>query len=121
VDVQEKMLTALRKRAGRAALLNRIETRLCGEDAFGLSDLEAKLDFALAFAVVHEVSGPERFFAEIQAALKPGAKLLVAEPKGHVTEDAFARTVSIAQQAGLVLLERPRISSSRAALFARKG
>ena len=59
--------------------------------------------------------------AEIQASLKPGAKLLVAEPKRHVAEGDFARTVSIAQQAGLVLLERPRISSSHTALFTRNG
>ncbi len=119
VDVQEKMLTSLRKRARRAALLSRLETRLSGADSLGLSDLKGKLDFALAFAVVHEVAGPERLFSEIQASLKPGAKLLVAEPKGHVPEDDFARTVSMAQQAGLVLVERPRISGSHTALFTK--
>jgi len=41
--------------------------------------------------------------AEIQAALEAGARLLVAEPKGHVPEDDFARTVSSAQPAGLLM------------------
>jgi SAM-dependent methyltransferase len=120
VDVQEKMLTSLRKRAQKAALSNRIEPRLCGPDSFGLDDLKEKLDFALAFAVVHEVGGHEKFFSEIQASLKPGARLLVAEPKGHVPENDFARTVSIAQQTGLVVIDRPQILRSNAVLFVKR-
>jgi 2-polyprenyl-3-methyl-5-hydroxy-6-metoxy-1,4-benzoquinol methylase len=121
VDLQEKMLVSLLKRARKSALADRIETRLSSVDSFGLNDLKEKLDFALAFAVVHEVPGQDRLFLKIQTSLKPGAKLLVAEPKGHVPKNAFARTVQIAQHAGLAVADHLQVSGCHAVLFVKNG
>ena len=74
---------------------------------------EADKDFALAFAVVHEVPEQDSFFAEVYQALKPGGKFLLAEPKGR----EFEATISRACQSGFRLLERIRISSGRGALL----
>ena len=100
VDIQEKMLKGLEKRAQKAGVSTRIETRLCYQHTIGLQDLAEKIDFALAFAVVHEVPDPTRFFTELCATIVPFGSVLLAEPKGHVSEEEFTITLSMAQQQG---------------------
>jgi ubiquinone/menaquinone biosynthesis C-methylase UbiE len=117
VDLQEKMIASLEARARKAGLAGRIETRVCGASSLGLEDLRGEIEFALAFAVAHEVIDARSFFAEIRMALKPGGRLLVAEPRGRVSEDDFKATVSIARQAGFNSIASPRIRRSRAELF----
>jgi ubiquinone/menaquinone biosynthesis C-methylase UbiE len=117
VDLQERMIRSLRKRAARAGLSDRIETRVCSTDSLGIGDLEGKVDFALAYAVVHEVRDTDTFLAEIQHALAPGGRLLIAEPRGHVSEEALEATVASGRKAGLSVVERPDIKRSRAVLL----
>ncbi|MBE0427740.1 MAG: class I SAM-dependent methyltransferase [Nitrospirae bacterium] len=75
IDVQEKMIRSLQKRAKKAGLTDRIETRICNQNSLGLDDLNEKVDFALAFAVVHEVPNVTQFFSEIHKTLKPSGML----------------------------------------------
>ena len=119
VDLQEKMLHRLAGRARRAGLLERIETRVCRPESLVLEDLAGRIDFALAFAMVHEVPDPPRLLAEIAAALRPGGRLLLAEPAGHVSAGAFAETLAWAQAAGFTVIEKPRIWRSRAVVLGR--
>jgi len=63
VDVQPKMLAELRRRAAKAGVLDRIEARQGPGDRMGLNDLNGQADFALAFAVVHELPSAGKFFA----------------------------------------------------------
>jgi ubiquinone/menaquinone biosynthesis C-methylase UbiE len=119
VDVQPKMLNALRRRARRAQLSDRIDARQAPEDGMGLGDLAGQVDFALAFAMVHEVPDAARFLAEVSGALKPGARLLLAEPKGHVSEPQFAATLELAARSGLRLESQPVIRASHAALLVK--
>jgi SAM-dependent methyltransferase len=119
VDVQARMLSALRRRARRAGLGDRIETRQVAHDGMGIADLDGCVDFALAFAMVHEVPDGARFLAEVAAALKPRARFLLAEPKGHVGEERFAATLQLAARAGLTVESRPVIRVSRAALLVK--
>lgn len=120
VDFQERMLRALERRARRAGLLDRVVPRACAQDTLGLEDMAESADFALAMAVVHEVPAPGALFVEIYRALKTGARLLVAEPKGHVSPSAFEQTITQAEQAGLKMIKRPRVGHSHAALFAKE-
>ncbi len=117
VDTQEDMIKSLGKRARKAGLSERIETRLCGEDSLGLDDFTGKIDFALAFAVVHEIPDVDSFYSEIYEAIKPGGRFLVAEPRGHVSESNFDATVSLAEQKGFNVLNRSRTFSGRAVLL----
>ena len=119
VDVQARMLSTLKRRAGRAHLLGRIETRQVTDDGLGVGDLDGRVDFALAFYMVHEVPDAARFLAEVAAALKPGAGLLLAEPKSHVTEPQFAETLELAARSGLRVESWPVIRLSRAALLVK--
>ncbi len=117
VDVQEAMLHGLRKRAEAARIGDRITTRVCPSTSLDVADFAGKVDFALVFAVVHELPSRDRFFLEVAEVLKPGAQCLLAEPTGHVSLDGFAATLDAAQQAGLRVNSRPHIRASRAALL----
>jgi 2-polyprenyl-3-methyl-5-hydroxy-6-metoxy-1,4-benzoquinol methylase len=119
VDIQEKMIRSLEKRARKAGLFDRIETHVCGQDSFGLDGLKEQVDFALAYAVVHEVPDAAGFFAEIHGMLKPAAEFLVAEPKGHVSNKDFEATVSVARQNGFKVVGKPYISKSHTVLLER--
>ena len=120
IDVQPKMLAALRARAERAGLEGRIETRLASESSLGVDDLAGKVDFALAFAVVHELADVSGFFRAVAKALLPGGRMLVAEPRGHVSEEELRTSLEVAASAGLRLAERPAVRGSRTALLVRE-
>jgi 2-polyprenyl-3-methyl-5-hydroxy-6-metoxy-1,4-benzoquinol methylase len=119
VDLQERMLRSLERRAARAGLRDRIETRICSAAALDLKGLEGKIDFAMAFAVVHETPDAAAFLGQIHAALAPGGRLLLAEPSGHVSESAFQATVHAGERCGLTEIERPEIRMSRSVLLER--
>jgi SAM-dependent methyltransferase len=117
VDVQPRMLAELRRRAGKAGLLDRIDARTGPGDGMGIDDLRGRVDFVLAFAVVHELPDPGRFFAETFAALKPGGRLLLAEPAFHVSERDFEATLETARNGGLPQEDRPAIRWTRSAVL----
>ncbi len=54
VDLQEKMIASLKKRVSKAGLTDRVETRVCDNDSLKTENLATSVDFALAFALVHE-------------------------------------------------------------------
>jgi SAM-dependent methyltransferase len=112
VDLQPRMISILTSRAKRAGLLDRVTTSVCAQDSLGLDGLSAEFDFALAVGVVHEVPDRARLLAEIARALKPGAHLLVAEPRHAVSDESFQQTLAEARAAGFDLAER-RDSSGR--------
>jgi ubiquinone/menaquinone biosynthesis C-methylase UbiE len=120
VDMQEKMIRSLEKRARKAGLSGIVETLVCTQDSTGLDDYEGKIDFALASAVVHEVPDSSGFFSDIFATLKSDGKFLVIEPKGHVSEEDFNITVETAEKTGFSILDNPRISRSRSVLLGKQ-
>lgn len=119
VDIEPRMLSALGRRARSAGWENRIDLRLARENALGVGDLAGEIDFVLAFAVVHELGDVAGFFTEAATAMKSGARLLFAEPTGHVSEALFAQECAAAEAAGLVVVERPDIWRSHAVVFAK--
>ena len=120
VDLQERMLRTLAKRAERQGVADRIEPRLCGEDDLGIDDLEGEVDFALAFAVAHEVPDQDGFLVQIRRALQPGGRLLLSEPAGHVDEHEFGQTLAAAERVGFEIVERPTIRRSRSVLLRKR-
>ena len=100
IDLQEKMIGGLTMRAKKAGLADRIDARVCSQSSLGVGDLAGKIDFALAFALVHEVPHKDNLFFEIHHTMKPSGNFLLAEPSGHVSKQDFERTVSLAQSRG---------------------
>jgi ubiquinone/menaquinone biosynthesis C-methylase UbiE len=117
VDVQDGMIKVLKKRAQKAGLSDRIETRISHQNSLGLSDLTGQIDFALAFAVVHEVADAAVFFQDVFNVMKQHGKLLMVEPKGHVSEKDFEVSLSCAVQIGFEIIDHPQIHRSRAVLL----
>lgn len=117
VDVQQKMLDSLRRRANKAGLENRIETRLALPDSLAIADLAETIDFVLAFAMVHELRSTERFFSETSLVMKPGASMLLVEPKGHVKNDKFLKELAAATEAGFSEADCPHVPGNHAVLL----
>ena len=107
VEVQPKMIAGLRRRAERAGLSDRLETRVTPATTMALDANKEEFDLVVAFAVVHEMPSAATFFAEAARAMKPGAKLLLAEPAGHVGQEEFDSELALAAQNGLSVAERP--------------
>lgn len=120
VDLQDKMIKGLVKRAEKALLLDRIDARVCGGNHLGIEDIGGTVDFALTFALIHEVPDKDRLLGEIAGAMKPQAKILIGEPKGHVSKEHFDKTVSIARDAGFEAVDHPNIPRTHAIVMRKK-
>lgn len=116
VDLQFQMLEMLKRRAEKAGVADYIELIKCEKDRLGIN---VEADFALVFAMLHEVSDQARLLAEIYHCLKEGGKLLLAEPPIHVTAKKFEKEVAVAEEVGFKVVERPRLRWSHAALLKR--
>jgi len=108
------MLDVLRQRAMVSGVANRIRFHKCELDHLGV---DAQADFAPTFMMIHEVPDQRRLLGEIHACLKPGGKLLMAEPKIHVPRMAFAQEVATAIEVGLHSVEEPRVCGCRAVVL----
>lgn len=117
VDLQQKMLEITAKRARRANLNGRMVFCRCEPDNLVIVE---KVDFILSFWMVHEVNDPKVFFSQLQSNLNPGGRVLIAEPKIHVSEGDFRQTLALCQGAGLRISGQPVIRFSHAALFSKK-
>jgi 2-polyprenyl-3-methyl-5-hydroxy-6-metoxy-1,4-benzoquinol methylase len=119
VDLQRPMLDRLQHRAVRAGLAERIVAVHGTLDDARLDAYRGAADFAAAIHMVHEVPDAAAFLRRLHELLRPGARLWLMEPKGHVSAAAFERTVQTARAAGLVELDRPLGPQARAALLER--
>lgn len=119
VDTQAKMLQELRRRAEKDRLMARIQTRLAQPDQMGLDDLKGKVDFSLAYAMVHETPSAEGFFKEVSSTLRPGGMVLLVEPAGHVKPEKFQTELEAAQGAGLEPIKRPAMRRCHAAVLCK--
>ncbi len=100
VDLQEKMIKGLIRRSKKAGVLHRIDARTCPPNSLELNDIAGKIDFALAFALIHEVPDKERLLSEIRDTMKQTGKLLIAEPRGQVSKTDFNKIVSYCSESG---------------------
>jgi ubiquinone/menaquinone biosynthesis C-methylase UbiE len=116
VDVQQMMLDLCRKRAYRAGVSDRVRTILASAD--GIS-VDVPVDFAVAFWMVHEVRDIPRFFGQVAKVLRPGGKMLYAEPRMHVSQKRVDEILGHARNAGFTVVSGPGIRLSRSALLVR--
>jgi ubiquinone/menaquinone biosynthesis C-methylase UbiE len=117
VDVQPEMLDRLKRRLAKAGLLERVDVRAAPAHSMGIADLAETIDLVFAFAVVHEFPSARTFFLEAAESLKPGGRMLLAEPAGHVTSAQFESELADAARANLHPVDRPVIRRSRAAVL----
>lgn len=113
-DLQPQMLKGARRRANRAGVAGRITFHQCESERIGY---KGRVDGILAFYVVHEVPDKVKFFKELRSILKPGGFLLISEPKSHVSEEAFEKTIVLAKSIGFKLTKSIKIARSRTRLL----
>jgi ubiquinone/menaquinone biosynthesis C-methylase UbiE len=113
-DLQEGMLDRLRMKIQGTELRDRIYLHKCEANQIGLSE---KVDFVLAFYMLHELPDQEGFFNEIAEILKVKGRVFIVEPPFHVSKTAFEKTIRKAQNTGFVLAERPKVFLSKTAVL----
>ncbi|UCF15373.1 MAG: class I SAM-dependent methyltransferase [Phycisphaerales bacterium] len=113
-DLQEGMLEKLRDKIKGTELEDRITLHKCQKNSIGVT---GKVDFTLAFYLLHEIPDQAQFFAEIQTTLKPNGLALIVEPPFHVSKKAFEETIDKARNAGLMPVERPKVFLSKAVVL----
>ncbi|MBN2319443.1 MAG: methyltransferase domain-containing protein [Acidobacteria bacterium] len=115
IDIQSQRLKRVTKRAGKSGVADRIETTLADDISLKLNP---SMDFILAFAVIHEVPSVESVFTQAFESLKPGGRVLVAEPTHHVKETAFKKEIATAEKCGFTPVPDPQqIRMSRVVLL----
>jgi ubiquinone/menaquinone biosynthesis C-methylase UbiE len=114
VDLQESMLVKVRKKAARHGVLDRMVFHQCSASHIGLS---RKADFILAFYMIHETPDPKACLEELLGLLKTGGKLLVVEPKMHVSQAAFEKMIEDAESVGLKVFDFPEKKGGRSVLL----
>jgi ubiquinone/menaquinone biosynthesis C-methylase UbiE len=113
-DVQPKMLGVMQKRSEKAGVSNIIRPHRSEPNNLGV---DTQVDFILAFWMVHEVRDLKLFFDQIRSCLKPNGRILIAEPRFHVSSKRFQESSVVAQELGLNFCETPSIRFSRSAVF----
>lgn len=114
VDLQKEMLNILHNKVANTIFEERIELHQCEEDKVGVTQ---KVDFILAFYMVHEVPDAEKLLKELKSILNPKGKILIAEPRFHVTKTDFRRMLSIAEKLNFKIVDRPKVFFSRAVVL----
>jgi ubiquinone/menaquinone biosynthesis C-methylase UbiE len=115
-DLQEGMLKKLNNKIQGTELEQRIKLHKCKDSIIGLSE---RVDFVLACYVIHEMPDQEEFFREIRSILKPDGKILIIEPPFRVLKKEFEETIRKAGDAGFIVVGRPKVFLSKAALLKR--
>ncbi|RFA28400.1 hypothetical protein CAI21_12585 [Alkalilimnicola ehrlichii] len=116
-DVQQGMLDLAAKKAAENGVKDRVELHLTEP---GQIKVKEPVDFVLAFYMVHEVPDADSFMNEVFGILKPGGKLLAAEPAFFwLLQGMFKNLVDAALRAGFVALEQKRFFLARSVLLAK--
>lgn len=118
VDLQEEMLKISKNLASKKGVLEWMTFHQCAENDIGLADM--KVDFALAFYMVHEVPDRDRFLRQVAHLLKSDAHFMVIEPKHHVTSEQYRQILKEADEAGLGEVKSIKLWLSRGMLFKLK-
>jgi ubiquinone/menaquinone biosynthesis C-methylase UbiE len=119
VDTDTEAVAALRGKAEKAGLGERIEARVCSVEDLGIRDLNGEVDFALAVYVIHHAKDANRLMSDVHRALKPGGKFLVVEPRHHASAAEQESVEATARAAGFALAEHPRLKRDWAVTFVK--
>ncbi len=114
-DLQEGMLEKLRNKIRGTELESIITPIRCGRETINVTD---RIDFGLAFYMVHEVPDKGSFFRQLRPLLKQHGSFLIVEPKlFHVSRQEFEATMALAREAGFLRTPGPRLPLSWSAVL----
>lgn len=116
-DLQEGMLDKVRAKIAGTEMEQRIMLHKCQEHNINLTH---KVDFILAFYMIHEVPDHDKLFRELTSLLNSGGQLFIAEPKLHVSKEAFDLMVKKIRVNGMDVISHPKIFFSRTVVLKKK-
>jgi len=115
-DIQQGMLNLIRGKIRGTDLERIIELHQSDFERIGVVE---KVDFVLAFWMIHEVRNQEKFFEELTSILKPNGLMLIIEPKFHVPKTEFNVMVDRLKTIGFTVIESPKVFFSRAVVLTK--
>jgi 2-polyprenyl-3-methyl-5-hydroxy-6-metoxy-1,4-benzoquinol methylase len=115
VDVEPRAVERLRRRAASKGLAERIDARACEPRDLELAEYRGRIDLVTVMNTLHELEDLPGFLAQVVALLKPDGRMLVVEPKSHVTPANFAAQLECCRRAGFRELAPPEYSHKRPA------
>jgi ubiquinone/menaquinone biosynthesis C-methylase UbiE len=113
-DLQEGMLEKVHRKISGTPYERDIELHKCESTKIGVTE---KVDFILAFYVVHEVPDQESLFLELKSILKPEGLIYIVEPSFHVSKESFDKMIRKILAAGFEIIGRPRPLFGRALIL----
>jgi len=116
-DVQEAMLDKVRKKIRGTALMQTIELHKSDFESIGIVE---KVDFVLAFWMLHEVRNQKIFLNELTSITKPNGLIFIIEPKGHVSKKQFDTEVDLIKEKGFTIVESPKVFFSRTVVLTKQ-
>lgn len=116
-DLQQGMLEKVIRKIRGTDLEIRVKIHKCQDDKIGVSD---KVDFVLAFWMVHEVPDQQKLFGELRSILNPNGRIWIIEPKIHVRKRSFKKMITYCESAGFEISERPKVCLSRTVILSIK-
>jgi ubiquinone/menaquinone biosynthesis C-methylase UbiE len=114
-DLQEGMLQELARKISGTDLEGRIKRVQCDREMINISE---RIDFVLAFYMVHEVPDKGLLFKQLKEVLNERGQLLLVEPKlFHVSRKAFELTIKVAEDNGFRAYRGPKLRFSWSAVL----
>lgn len=113
-DLQQGMLEKVIRKIRGTDLEQRVKIHKCQDDKIGLPE---KVDFVFVFWVVHEMPDQQWLFGELKSILNPDGRIWIIEPKIHVKERSFKKTINYSESAGFEIIERPKVCLSRSVIL----
>jgi len=112
-DIQDGMLAKIRQKIKGASLEQNIELLKCSDRI----DITERIDFIIAFYVIHEVPNQDNLFEELKSILKTNGKILIVEPKFHVSKKSFETMTKRLENINFEIIDKPKIFFSRSVLL----
>ncbi len=113
VDIEPRAVAKLEHRARRAGIANRIDARACTTRDLGLADYEGRVDRVFVIHTLHELADLPGFLGQVTRLLKPGGRLIVVEPRGHVQPEQFSAEIEVCRSNGFRDVEPPAVGKRR--------
>ena len=116
VDIQEKMLETVRRKAVKSGFENRI---ILHKTYPGKTELDSsiKADFILAYYMIHETGNYTEFLKEIKRHLKEEGRFLIVEPSIHVSRKKYEKLAFDVEGIGFKIIDRPEGRGGRSLLL----
>ena len=106
VDLQDKMLEMMMKRAAKAGVADIIYPHKSDPLRIGYT---GKVDFAVSGHVLHEAPDLRESLREIFSLLKLGGGFYFTEPRMHVSDNFFSEELAAAEKIGFSVTRLPSV------------